>query len=299
MQNYKIRVTQEQSEAIQLRCFELGINWGGDDNTLQHTTKRYLYIGNTLCHGYSVYTFTTASETEISAEDWLELYKSKVSKVHLAPIINELPNTVVHCRTKAESIKLTTLMRDAGWEIPGRQLKWAWESLAQLTCGIGVYQRNAGSYCDVKWYMENGYNIISLSEFYRLQEINILGHVHCRNSLTYEDVSPATHSFEEMCETLEKEIIKCHGVPHSVLGNNINYIRRYMSLQTLTDRQIKSIPAPLLPIYEAGWISDDLSLTSYGKTALQEFLLDENLKKFSAHAAKLVKKLKEEAKNNN
>lgn len=62
--DYKMKVTPEQSRALQEACFANGIVWNGDDSkTVVYTDKPYLYIrawGTITCGGEDEEEFSIA-----------------------------------------------------------------------------------------------------------------------------------------------------------------------------------------------------------------------------------------------
>lgn len=61
--NIKLRVTPEQSEAVQKICFANGINWNMKKDKVQHTDLEYLFIESNIIWGRNTYDHNLGSET--------------------------------------------------------------------------------------------------------------------------------------------------------------------------------------------------------------------------------------------
>ena len=70
--NIKLRVTPEQSEAVQKICFAKGINWGDRENKISCTAREYLFIEPTRiwCRGITNHNkgSETLGYTEVDAD---------------------------------------------------------------------------------------------------------------------------------------------------------------------------------------------------------------------------------------
>ncbi len=62
--NIKLRVTPEQSEAVQKICFANGINWMDGRNTPMYLNFEYLFIESNRIQGRNVYDHNVGPETE-------------------------------------------------------------------------------------------------------------------------------------------------------------------------------------------------------------------------------------------
>lgn len=72
--NIKLRVTPEQSEAVQKICFANGINWNIKENKISYTTAEYLFIEPTRIWFRGIANHDSGIETEGYTEVDAELF---------------------------------------------------------------------------------------------------------------------------------------------------------------------------------------------------------------------------------
>lgn len=107
--NIKLRVTPEQSEAVQKICFANGINWSGGENKISYTFFKYLFIEPTgiWCRGITDHNkgSETLGYTEVDADLFIRTNGTCEESV-------ELVNNLLNNKSKEDMFK------QYGFEVP-------------------------------------------------------------------------------------------------------------------------------------------------------------------------------------
>lgn len=82
MENFKIKVTPEQSKIVQKILFQHGVSWEVSGKNVSHTDVRYLYCNDdTLVGGSFPYYFVTSPDPELTFEQFIKKYsKQRISR---------------------------------------------------------------------------------------------------------------------------------------------------------------------------------------------------------------------------
>lgn len=81
--NYKLRVTPEESEAVQKVCFENGIYWAAGQKNVINTHKHFLSIrakDKYIFHNDSENSFSSYNFTKISPKDFIKKFRKSEPK---------------------------------------------------------------------------------------------------------------------------------------------------------------------------------------------------------------------------